>query len=249
MSKNTMRRQTIRKLILLASFATFPITIIYLAPAPPIMSIKAGVINLSVITISAIFVSGLIFRRAFCGWLCPGGGCQLVGQALNDKQITEYKTNWPRIVLVGIWVIVMIASVVFSKTQPQLEPMHPGAGRFATSNVRYFLPYIPVVISIYIFVLIFGRRGFCSRGCWIYPLIAASSKIGQIVHLPSLYVKLKQPENCKDCRLCTKLCPMSITVDELVKQKRLLPNNCIQCGLCIDKCPKEVYAFSFGIER
>ena len=47
-----MKRQTLRMLILLVSFAAFPLTVVYLAPAPPLMSLKAGVINLSVITIA-----------------------------------------------------------------------------------------------------------------------------------------------------------------------------------------------------
>ena len=110
-----MKRQSIRMLLLLFSFSVFPITIIYLAPAPPIMSLKAGVINLSVLTIFTIFLSGFIFRRAFCGWLCPGGGCQLVAQALNNKRIEHQKTNWARVILVSVWVIIMIGVVIFGE--------------------------------------------------------------------------------------------------------------------------------------
>lgn len=94
-----MKRQSVRMLLLLLSFSAFPITIVYLAPAPPIMSLKAGVINLSVITIFTIFISGFIFRRGFCGWICPGGGCQLVSQALNSKRIENQKDKCPEDVL------------------------------------------------------------------------------------------------------------------------------------------------------
>jgi len=93
-----MKRQSIRMLLLLFSFSAFPITVVYLAPAPPIMSLKAGVINLSVITIPTIFISGFIFRRAFCSWLCPGGGCQLVAQlvsALDTLTQTEFIQMMP----------------------------------------------------------------------------------------------------------------------------------------------------------
>jgi len=242
-----MRRQSLRLLLLLLSFSLFPITVVYLAPAPPIMSIKAGVINLSVLTILSIFLSGFIFRRAFCGWLCPGGGCQLVAQALNNKRIQNQKTNWVRIFLVSAWGIIMIATVASLGPFPKLDVDHPGAGKFATSNVRYFLPYIPVVIIIFLFVFLFGRRGFCQRGCWIYPIIASSSKLGTLIHAPSLYVAVRNNDMCKDCKLCTRICPMSIDVHSHIKTKIRLPNNCIQCGLCVDKCPKDVLSFSFGI--
>ncbi len=244
-----MIRQSIRKLLLLFSFSAFPITIIYLAPAPPIMSLKAGVINLSVIIIVTIFLSGFIFRRAFCGWLCPGGGCQLVAQALNNKRIENQKTNWFRIVLVSVWVIIMFGTVIFGEQLPKLDPGHPGAGKFATSNIRYFLPYIPVVVFIFLFIFLFGRRGFCHRGCWIYPIIAFSSKIGTFIHTPSLYVAIQNSNKCSNCKVCTKICPMSIDVINHVQTNTKLPNNCIQCGLCIDNCSKGVLAFSFGIEK
>ena len=37
-----MTRQTLRKTLLLLSFSAFPITVIYLAPAPPLMSLRQG---------------------------------------------------------------------------------------------------------------------------------------------------------------------------------------------------------------
>lgn len=243
-----MKRQSIRMLLLLISFSVFPITIVYLAPAPPIMSLKAGVINLSVITILAIFMSGFICRRAFCGWLCPGGGCQLVARALNNNRFHNQKTNWVRIFLVSFWVIIMISVIIFSEQSPKLDVGHPGAGKFATSHIRYFLPYIPVVIFIFLFVFLFGRRGFCHRGCWIYPIIAFSSKVGTLIHSPSLYVAVNDHDECSNCKVCTKNCPMSIDIYDCIQTKNKFPNNCIQCGLCIDNCPKGILSFSFGIE-
>ncbi len=60
-------RQKLRNLVLLLSFAVFPITVTFLAPAPPIMSLKEGTANLSVMVLAAIPLSGILFRRAFCG--------------------------------------------------------------------------------------------------------------------------------------------------------------------------------------
>jgi ferredoxin-type protein NapH len=101
-------RQKLRMLILLLSFAVFPITVVFLAPAPPIMSLKEGTVNLSVIVLASIFFSGLLFRRAFCGWMCPGAGCQLVAKAINDRPIESKKANWFRILLVGAWAIMVV---------------------------------------------------------------------------------------------------------------------------------------------
>jgi polyferredoxin len=242
-----MNRQTLRKLILLISFSVFPITVVYLAPAPPIMSLKEGVVNLSVVVLVSIFISGFFFRRAFCGWLCPGAGCQLVSKSLNAKRIQRKMNNWFRIIIVSVWAIMVVATV-FMGGVSRVELGYPGAGRFATSNIRYFLPYIPVVIFIFVFVLIFGRRGFCHRGCWIYPIVAASTYVGRRLRTPSLHVAIQDQEACLDCKKCDRNCPMSIDVMAVVQNGDTFPNNCIQCGTCIDNCPKNVLKYRFASE-
>jgi polyferredoxin len=243
-----MKRQTIRMFIQLVSFSLFPITVLYLAPAPPIMSLKAGVINMSVIAIIAVFISGFVFRKAFCGWLCPGGGCQLVANPLNNKRLHKQKTNWFRVVLISIWVVMMISTLFMGDEIPKLALGNPGVGKFATSEIRYYLPYIPVVVFMFLFVLLFGRRGFCHRGCWIYPLIGFSTWMGKIIHTPSLHIAINNKEDCTNCNLCTKNCSMSIDIKSYVHTNTKLPNNCIQCGICVDKCQNGILKFSFGIE-
>jgi len=48
-----VKRQLLRKALLLVSFSAFPITVIYLSPAPPLMSLREEVVNLSVLVIAA----------------------------------------------------------------------------------------------------------------------------------------------------------------------------------------------------
>lgn len=243
-----MKRQAVRKLLLLLSFAAFPITVIYLAPAPPIMSLRQGVINLSVMVIVAIFLSGLVFRRAYCGWICPGGGCQLVSKSLNDARVERKKVNVVRIGMVAVWAIMVIATAVMSGIG-RVDLLFPGGGRFATSTVRYYLPYIPVVVFAFVFVLVFGRRGFCHRGCWIAPIIAASTYVGRRFRIPSLHVAVENASECTACKKCTRSCPMSIDVMSVVNSKVSLPSNCVQCGTCVDTCSVKVFRYRFASEK
>ncbi len=242
-----LNRQKLRVLMLLMSFSAFPVTILYLSPGPPLMSLKAGVINLSVVVIFSIFLSGFIFRRAFCGWICPGGGCQLVASEINQDKIKKKKRDWLRIILISIWILMMVWTVLFRAGFPEFDPRHPGAGKFAQSEIRFYLPYIPTVIFMILFVFIFGRRGFCHRGCWIYPLLATSAKIGRKIKIPSLHVEVSRKTECNGCGLCTKYCSMSIDVRTHVKEMKALPNHCIQCGLCVDHCKQEVLSLVFGL--
>ncbi len=239
-------RQSLRMLLLLISFSVFPVTILYLSPGPPLMSLKAGVINLSVLVIITIFISGLVLRRAFCGWICPGGGCQLVAGVINNSRLKRKRKDWIRIIIISIWILMMVGTVLFRIETRELNLVHPGAGKYANSNIRYYLPYIPTVLFMVLFVYVFGRRGFCHRGCWIYPLIASSTKLGTLLHSPSLHVKISNPQACNQCNVCSKNCSMSINIKQHVLEENPLPNYCIQCGLCADQCKNKVLEFSFG---
>jgi polyferredoxin len=242
-----MNRQTLRILIILISFAVFPITVIYLAPAPPIMSLRQGVINLSVVVLGLVFFSGFFLRRAFCGWLCPGAGCQLVSKSLNDRPIERRMVNWFRIGMVSVWAIMVLATAIIGGIG-RVDLLNPGGGRFATAEVRYYLPYIPVVLFMVVFVLLFGRRGFCYRGCWISPIISASTIVGRWLRVPSLHVSVQNMNACSECKKCNRNCPMSIDVLTVVQKRRTFPNNCVQCGTCVDTCPEKVLGYRFSSE-
>jgi polyferredoxin len=70
-----------------------------------------------------------------------------------------------------------------------------------------------------------------------------------VLHTPSLHVRIHNAEQCTNCKLCTKACPMSIDVCEHVRENKPLPSQCVQCGKCNDTCSKDIFSFSFGSER
>ncbi|HBF36583.1 MAG TPA: 4Fe-4S ferredoxin, partial [Firmicutes bacterium] len=50
---------------------------------------------------------------------------------------------------------------------------------------------------------------------------------------------------CVNCKLCSKKCPMSLDVHEMVKQNKLNHSECILCGECIDSCAKGAIYYRF----
>jgi polyferredoxin len=67
-----MKRQNIRKLLLLISLLIFPITFYYLSPAIIINGAVNGIITGSFISFILMTLLSIIFGRAFCSYLCPG---------------------------------------------------------------------------------------------------------------------------------------------------------------------------------
>jgi polyferredoxin len=87
-----MKRQKVRKLLLLVSFLLFPVTIFYLSPVLIITGGSLGIITGSFLVFVAQFVLSLVFGRSFCGWICPAGGLQEVcSSQITDKKIKAVK--------------------------------------------------------------------------------------------------------------------------------------------------------------
>ncbi len=80
-----MKRQKIRKLLLILSLLLFPVTLYYFSPALIFEAGMKGIINGSFLVFAAMFVLSVPFGRIFCAYLCPAGGLQECVFAVNDK--------------------------------------------------------------------------------------------------------------------------------------------------------------------
>jgi ferredoxin-type protein NapH len=45
-------------------------------------------------------------------------------------------------------------------------------------------------------------------------------------------------EKCIDCGICQKICPMQLSVNEILEKP-----DCIKCARCVEACPKEALSF------
>jgi polyferredoxin len=80
-----MRRQTVRKVLLLVSFVLSQSLLtfhLFFSPVLIIFAAFQGVVNGSHVIFTLLFLSSFFLGRAFCGWVCPGSGlnelCALV---------------------------------------------------------------------------------------------------------------------------------------------------------------------------
>jgi Polyferredoxin len=92
------------------------------------------------------------------------------------------------------------------------------------------------------FTLVFGRRAGCHYFCWMSPFMIIGSKIKNKLNYPSLKLKADQGK-CVSCNVCTKQCPMSLDVKEMVKKQDMNNSECIMCGMCVDSCNKKAIKF------
>lgn len=88
-----------------------------------------------------------------------------------------------------------------------------------------------------------GKRSFCHYACWMAPFMIIGSSIRNKLGYPSLHLK-GEKNKCIGCNSCTKKCPMSLEVMDMVQGENMYNNECILCGECVDACPKKAITYA-----
>ena len=237
-------RQKIRKGFILISFFLFPATFYYLSPVLILEASSKGIINGSFIIFSSLFVSSLFLGRAFCGWICPAAGCQETISPVQSKKVTS--ANYIKWLIWIPWissiVILAIRSGGYKKTDFFYQTTHGlSIGNIQSLIVYFFVLLILIVLPAFII----GKRSFCHHLCWMAPFMITGRKIRNSFHWSSLQLSADSGA-CKQCHSCSKNCPMSLPVEEMVGGNRMENSECILCGTCVDGCNQGAITYDWG---
>ena len=235
-------RQKMRKILLYTALFLFPLSMNYLSPYVSIDGAFAGLISGSVIVFGLLFLSGLFFGRAWCGWFCPAGGVAELCQTVNAKPANVKKLRILRYSIFAVWFGVLVTGFVLAGGIKGVDPLHLTERYVSVDEPMKFIMYYFVLAAIFVLDLALGRRGACHGICWMSPFLNAGMLVGRLLHLPQMRIKAKQ-ENCIDCKKCNNKCPMSIDVNAAVKTGSVKSYDCILCGECVDACPKKVLSY------
>lgn len=240
-------RQKIRRLLVYTSLLLFPLTLNYFSPYVSIDGAILGLVSGSVLAFGLMFLSGLIFGRVWCGWLCPGAGFGELASSINDRILSPRGVRILRILRYGLfalWFSVLAGGFLAAGGIRGVDPFHLTEQVVSMDEPLKFVIYYMVILVIFGLDLWIGRRGFCHASCWMSPFLTGGTALGRLLHLPQLQVR-SHPEACIDCRKCNRSCPMSIDVHEGLQAGAICSLDCILCGACQDVCPKEVLKLGF----
>ena len=197
-----------------------------------ISKIFAGTMILFGITI----VLAILFRRSFCGLICPFGAIQeffaKIGQKIfKRKFIIPSKIDKPLRYLKYIILIITVfyawktAGLWMSPYDPWSAYAHLPEGLVSVwgeSAVGLIILGITIIGSL------LYDRFFCKYLC---PMGALYGIIGKI----SPFKVVRNENACISCGKCNKVCPMNIDVQHT---KEVKSAECINCQTCVLNCPK-----------
>lgn len=236
-------RQKVRMGLILLSFFLFPANFYYLSPVLIVQAASEGVINGSFIMFGLLFISSLVLGRAFCGWVCPGAGCQEALFQANDRPVTRGNTiKW---VIWIPWIGLIAALAVRRGGYDRMDIFYETLYGLSISNVQGLIAYLVVLLVLIILpAFVVGKRSFCHHFCWMAPFMILGRKMRNAFGWPSLSLTAR-PENCTHCRKCARNCPMSLPVANMVGQGVMENAECILCGSCVDGCEFDTLNYSF----
>lgn len=243
-----MKRQRIRKLLLITSLLLFPVTLYYFSPALIINAGLKGIINGSFIVFLLMFLLSIPFGRLFCSCFCPAGGLQECAFAINEKMPKQGWQNYIKFAIWIIWLIIVVLCYFHSGEIIAIDFWFETEKGISVSSVQSYIIYYGIICLIFIPSILFGKRAFCHYLCWMAPFMIWGIKLRRFLHLPGIHIKASKKENCVSCGKCNKVCPMGVDIMKEAKHGMISSQECIQCGVCIDNCPKNVLAFGL-IER
>ncbi len=232
-----------RKIIQLFFFITFPITLNYLSPYLIVQGSFEGVLSGSALVFLGLFVSALFFGRSFCSWICPAGALQDACAGIVNKPVSK-RQNIIKYFIWVVWLGAIVAGFVSAGGVKEVNMIYMTDGGISVNeSSRYFI-YLPIVFLLAVPALIFGRRSACHSLCWMAPFMVLGTKLKELLRLPARRLTADSTR-CVNCKDCDKVCPMSLQVNEMVKEKKMFHTECILCGQCQDACPKKVLRVGF----
>jgi len=188
-------------------------------------------------------VTGLIFGRGFCGWICPLGGLSegfVTGRkerwklSMFLKKVTtkdgfSYSglKEWVRDAKFGILAGLALLSVVL--VFPLMCIFCPVM--WLTAVPIFWMVIGLLVILAVVLPFMTKRRWWCL----LCPVGAVFSMLNKI----SLFRIRIDKDKCSKCMDCVQECRMYALTPESVETSKTPDFNCIRCGRCIEVCPDD----------
>jgi polyferredoxin len=199
----------------------------------------------NLVVATAVLVTALLLRSAFCGWICPLGFIQdlihsfsarlqkrfvplrklLRTLSQRGQPVWAFLDRYLRFVKYGVLVWAISGAAIYGVMVFKDYDPWSALINFAEWT---FTPGL-VVLGLTLIGSLFVERPWCRYAC---PLGAASGLLGK---LSPVYLK-REAEACTSCKICTNACPMGLKVHTAAA---ITSVDCISCLECVGDCPRE----------
>ncbi|MBM7854099.1 polyferredoxin [Desulfohalotomaculum tongense] len=185
------------------------------------------------ILLFAVLLVALIFKRAFCGMICPLGFLQELSYKLRVKFSRRRYTipNTVDKILRYVKYLLLAAVIIFTYQSGEMvwrsyDPWIAYHHLFSKDLWDEF----SIGLGLLVITLVgsfFYNRVFCKYICPMAAFLALLSPFG--------LTSIKRNEStCINCKKCNNVCPVNIDVQS---NNNVTSVECINCNECVNVCP------------
>jgi polyferredoxin len=192
---------------------------------------------------TAFVLSSLLFRKSFCGWLCPVGtaseylwkvGRQVFGQNFRLPRWLDLPLRSLKYLLLSLFVYAIAMMSAAAIADFVASPYGLVVDVRMLNFFRFMGSTTAIVLAVLVLASLFVQNFWCRYLC----------PYGALMGLISLFSPLRITRNesaCIDCAKCAKACPAALPVDKLIQIRSA---ECMACMECVAVCPaKDALSF------
>ncbi len=187
----------------------------------------------SLLLFGVTLVTALVFRRAFCGRICPLGFLQELPERLGRLAFKRRRPvpgvlDRPARYLKYV-VLAIILYFTWRTGELVIRPYDPWAA-YQHLSTPELLTEFGIGFGVLLVVLIgsfFFDRFLCTYACPMGAFLGLISKV-------SLFKVRRSAETCIDCGRCDRSCPSGLAVSTAETVDHA---DCLDCGECVAACP------------
>jgi ferredoxin len=189
----------------------------------------------------------LIFRKSFCGWICPVGflsetlarfGRWLFGANLKPPKWLDILLRSLKYLLLGFfgWAIFTMSAEALSAF------IHSPYNKVSDIKMLHF--FLDLSRTGILVIGFLAAMSVLVEGFWCRYLCPYGALMGLVSWMSPVKVR-RNPETCTDCGICDKVCPARLPV---MAKRSITSVECIGCTDCVSSCPVPG-ALRFGTKR
>ncbi|GIU11275.1 MULTISPECIES: 4Fe-4S binding protein [unclassified Shewanella] len=196
------------------------------------------------VMLTVVLLTGLLCKRAFCGWACPLGLAgdylyKLRKRFIKQELLPPAWIDWPLRMIKYLLLLALLYIIIGMPSQSIPGYLNSNYHKIADLKMALFF-ITPGLVTLICFGFILGlaawrRQGFCRYICPYGALLG-------ILSFLSPFKIRRNTQHClidakgMNCDKCTRACPANIKVH---KQINIRTDECQACMRCVSACPKK----------
>ena len=184
----------------------------------------------------AFLAMSWLFRKSFCGWLCPVGTLSEYLWRLGRRTFGR-NYHLPRRLDIGLRSLKYILLALFlfavvSMPVPAIRAFLEGPyGMVDDVKMLNFFRFLGLTGGLVVMLLVVGS--VFVENLWCRYLCPYGAMMGLAALASPLRIR-RETSLCIDCGKCTKACPSALPVDQLIT---IQSAECTACLQCVAVCP------------